>query len=105
MANFYDPGDSVKCSINFQNSTPVDADPTTVKGMFRNSSGTWTTYTFGTDAQLVKDSTGDYYFFVYIPNSAAAKGEWVYRFEGLDASSNPLASAEGVFYVRGSQRY
>lgn len=105
MANTYDPGDSVNCSINFQNSTPIDADPTTVKGMFRNSAGTWTTYTYGVDAALVKDDTGDYHFIVYIPNAAASSGKWVYRFEALDASSNPLAAAEREFKVRWSQRY
>lgn len=105
MANTYDPGDSVNCSSNFQNSSAVDADPTTVKGMFRNPAGTWTTYTYGVDAQLIKDNTGDYHFIVYIPNSAAAKGEWAYRFEALDVSSNPLAASEGVFNVRSSARY
>lgn len=38
-------------------------------------------------------------------NAATAQGQWVYRFEGLDGSSNPLASAEGTFFVRPSARY
>lgn len=105
MANTYDPGDSVTCSSNFQNNTPVDADPATVKAMFRTPAGLWTTYTYGTDAQLVRDNAGDYHFIIYIPNSAAAVGKWVYRFEGLDGSGNPLAATENDFQVRPSQRY
>jgi len=105
MSNIYDTGDSVNCSWNVQDNTPVDADPTTVRGMFRTPAGTWTTYVYGTDAQLVKDNTGDYHFIIYIPNAATSAGEWVYRFEGLDASSNPITAAEGHFTVRHSHKY
>ena len=93
MANEYDTGDLVRVSLAFEDTAGDPADPTTVRGRYRDPSGAVTTYVFGTDAELVKDATGAYHFDV----SPAASGEWRYRGEGTGAVQ---AAAEGRFLVR-----
>ena len=95
MANSYDGGDLVRVSLAFTDENGTDADPTTVRGRFRDPDGAITTYLYGTDAELVKDATGRYHFDV----SPATSGEWRYRGEGTGAVQ---AAAEGRFSVRAS---
>jgi hypothetical protein len=95
MANEYDIGDLVRVSLSFTNSSQSAADPSTVRGRFRDPSGNVTTYLFGTDSQLVKDATGAYHFDVTIDEA----GDWRYRGEGEGAI---VAAAEGRFHARES---
>ena len=95
MANSYDVGDLVRVSLAFTNASGSAADPTTVRGRFRDPAGSVTTYVFGTDGELVKDATGNYHFDV----GPTASGEWRYRGEGAGAVQ---AAAEGRFIVRAS---
>lgn len=96
MANAYDVGDLVRISATFANVSGVNADPTTVKAKFKNPAGTVTTYTYGTDVQLVKDATGKY----HVDISITSNGEWWYRWEGTGAVQ---AAEENDFVVRKSQ--
>ena len=58
----YDIGDKRTLSANFQTGAPLaDTDPTTLTFKMKEPDGTVTTYVFGTDAELVKDDTGDYH--------------------------------------------
>lgn len=91
----YDVGDVVRCTGTFATSG-TNVDPSTVKFKFKTPAGTITTYTYGTDAQLVKSATGIYY--VDVP--AASSGGWAYRFESTGAGK---AAAEGRFEVSHSQ--
>ena len=93
MASNYDVGDLVRVSLPFTDAIGAAADPTTVRGRFRDPSGAVTTYLFGTDSELVKDSTGNYHFEL----SPTASGEWRYRGEGTGAVQ---AAAEARFIVR-----
>ena len=93
MASNYDVGDLVRVSLAFTDENGADADTTTVRGRFREPSGTVTTYVFGTDSELVKDATGNYHFEL----SPTASGEWRYRGEG---TGTVQAAAEGRFVVR-----
>ena len=93
MASNYDVGDLVRVALAFTDAVGADADPTTVRGRFRDPSGVVTTYVFGTDSELVKDAVGNYYFEL----SPAASGEWRYRGEGTGAVQ---AAAKGRFVVR-----
>lgn len=89
-------GSVQRLSINLQTTASVDTDPTTLTFKLLSPSGVTTTYVYGTDAQVVKTSTGDYYVDV-IPDVA---GRWHYRW----VSTGTAAGAqEGNFVVMSSQ--
>lgn len=73
----YQKGDLVRCSGNFKNSAGSDIDPTTVSFKFTTPGGVATTYLYGTDAQVVKDSVGNY----HVDLSVNQRGDWHYRWE------------------------
>ena len=93
MANSYDIGDRVRVSLAFSDDASKPADPTTVRGRFRDPSGVVTTYIYPTN--VTKDSVGNYHFDI----DPDADGEWRYRGEGEGAVR---AAAEGRFSVRDS---
>lgn len=90
----YDLNDLVRCKARFRNPDNADAyvDPTTVTFKFKNPAGTTTTYVYGTDAQLVKESTGVY----RVDVAANAAGTWHWRFESTGTGK---AAEEGTFRV------
>ena len=69
-----DQGQSVRLSFEFRQSGTV-FDPTVVKASVRKPGGKVVTYVYGTDAALVKDSTGSYHLdlLCHLP------GLWHYR--------------------------
>lgn len=89
----YDKGDLVRVSAAFATSAGVATDPTTVKFSFTDPAGTTTTYTYSTDVQLVKDSTGNY----HVDIDASSTGNWLYRFFSTGTGQ---AAAEGEFFVK-----
>lgn len=100
LPNSYDVGDKPRLRTNpvFKNDAGVATDPTTVTFRIRIGSGTPTVYVYGTNAQLVKAGTGDY----YVDWTIAAEGRHHYRFEGTGAV---IAAAEQSFNVRNSAFY
>lgn len=103
--NVYDIGDQIKCAVAFLNESGVAADPTSVTGRFVNPSGGGDTYVYGTDAELVKASTGNYYFYVPVPLNRLSRGVWAYRFESTDSAGAALVAEEEEFEVRASVFY
>jgi hypothetical protein len=91
----YDIGDAVRITASFYNSaTPaVLTDPTTVTVRIKPSNAAATTYTYGTDAAVVKSATGVYYIDVTI----TASDRWRYRWAGTGAL---IQAEEGSFNVR-----
>jgi hypothetical protein len=89
----------VRIAANLQDEDGTDIDPTTV--VFRIMSPSWneTTYTYGTDAQLVKVNTGDYYV-DFTPDEA---GRWAYRWQ--TTGTNKTIAFEGEFRVMASDFY
>lgn len=65
-------GGRVRCTVTF---TPIGAsspaDPASVVFKTKVGSGNVTTYTYGTDAEVVKSSTGVYYLDVVTADSTA----------------------------------
>ena len=59
--NTYDIGDLIRSSVTFTNSAGESADPTTITFKFKIDDETVTTYLYLTDAELVKDDTGDFH--------------------------------------------
>ncbi|MCI0420075.1 MAG: hypothetical protein L0312_12765 [Acidobacteria bacterium] len=96
MALLYDKGDIVRVSGAFTNDAGVAQDPTTVIFRFVNPAGTSTTYTFGVDGALVKDSIGNY----HVDIDANAEGDWHYRWESTGTGQ---AADEGQFRVDDSR--
>jgi hypothetical protein len=88
----YDNGDLVRCSAIFTNSSGTATDPSVVRFQVRNPAGTVTPYLYGTDIQLVKDSTGNY----HVDVDASSDGLWSYRFYSTGSGQ---AAAEANFIV------
>lgn len=91
------PGSAVRVAINLEDETDTDTDPATIKFTYRSPLGVETTYTYGTDAALVKDSTGDYHVDV-VPDIG---GRWRYRW--LTSGTNKTIALEGSFLVQTSR--
>lgn len=95
----YDVGDFVRITATFTDSDGIEADPTTVKCMYRHEYETATTLTYGIDAALVKSGTGVY----YVDLSLTKPGHWFYRWEGTGAiqaaDESVLTTNTTVFYT------
>jgi hypothetical protein len=94
--NRFDLGDEVRLSAEFKTSAGVATDPGGVTLKFRYPGGPVTTYVYGTDNELVRDSSGNYHADIFM----AAVGRWHYRFEGTGTSR---AAAEHEFVVSPSR--
>lgn len=90
--NTYQKGDLVRISFVFKNSAGAPIDPAVVKIAVKDPAGVTTTYTYGTDSQLVKDSTGNY----HLDQSAQHSGEYHYKPFSTGAGQ---AAAKGSFTV------
>lgn len=97
MANNYMVGQAVRLSVAFKNASNVATDPTAVTVRYRNPAGTTTSKVYGTDAEVIKDSTGNYHIDVSI--ASGQHGEWWHRWEGTGAIT---AADEAAFFVRNS---
>jgi hypothetical protein len=74
----------------------VATDPTTVTASIRSPAGATTTYEYGDDVELVKDSTGVY----HVDVDPTLAGRWVYAFAGSGAAQ---AAGEEIFIVEDSE--
>jgi hypothetical protein len=97
MANTYDIGDTVRCAYAFTDEDGTAVDPDVVIFRYKTASVAETSYTYGTDAEVVRDSAGNYHVDL-TPDTA---GIWYYRWEG-DAGAASVAD-ETFFTVRESQ--
>jgi hypothetical protein len=80
----YDRGDLVRASVAFTNAAGAAADPTTVVVRVRapnTGRDGYTTYTYGTDAEVQKTATGAYYLDV----ACTVAGTYWVRWEGAGA--------------------
>jgi len=96
MATEFDVGDQVRLSVSFKDASNVAADPTGVVLKIMNPWREPTTYTFGDDPELEKDSTGNYHADIVVDLA----GYWAFRFEG---SGVLVAVKEASFTVLKSQ--
>ena len=92
--NVYDIGDVVRLSNAMTvTSTGSAVDPGALTVTVQTPAGVQTTYTYGTDAELVKDSTGNYHCDV----TATSAGKWRFRWT---STLSAVGSEEGVFLVK-----
>lgn len=96
MANAYDVGDLVRCTGTFTDADGTATDPDTVVFKVKDPSANTTSYTYDTDAEVIKSATGVYYVDVDLDEA----GTWWYRFEATGAGQS---AAEDNFYARQSQ--
>lgn len=89
----YDIGDIVRVSASFFNISDALVDPTSASMIFQKPSGSDTTYVYGTDAELVKSTTGVYYADVTITEA----GRWWVRWSSCGTGQ---ATEETYFDVR-----
>lgn len=89
MDNYFQ-GSRVRVTGTFENENHVLTDPTTIVAKVENPNGVKTTYTYLTDAALVRQSTGIYYVDIDV-NIAKI---WSYRFEGAGLVE---AASQGSF--------
>lgn len=94
----YDVGDVVRITVSFTDIDGEVADPTAVAVSYRVPRGAVTTLEYGTDAEVIKSSTGVYYVDVAVP-SAASGSKLQYRWVGTGAI---VAAVEGEISVRQS---
>jgi len=92
LAHFF-KGQVVRSIARFKNASNVLVDPTAVTCEVKNPSGTETTYTYGTDAELSKSSTGVY---ILVIDTTDYSGEWRVRWRGTGTNQ---ADIDGNFYV------
>ena len=92
----YDVGDRVRLLATFKNAAGVATDPTTITVKTKTPAGVVATFVFGIDAQVVKDSTGNYHF----DFDLTASGHWYYRWAATGAV---FAAEEGTLDVRVSR--
>lgn len=90
---------AVYLTINVFDGSETDTDGTTVVLKTISPSGTEASYTYGTDANLTKTSTGDYTCII----TATEPGRWYYRWEVTYSSQ--LNVEEGTFVVMASPYY
>lgn len=99
MSSTYKLGTSVKVSVQFDDVDGVAGDPATVLCYVQKPSdadGVRTTYTYGTDDDLVKDGTGAYHLWI----EATEVGTYVYGFKGdggLDVANSATFDVETDF--------
>ena len=92
----YDIGDLVTCGATFATVAGVSTDPDVVNFGMRSPDGTKTSYIYLTDAELIKDDTGDY----HVDVTPLVSGTWFYEFTGVGTIN---ATEEGKFFVRESR--
>jgi hypothetical protein len=94
--NSYAEGSLVRVAGAFTNAAGSSVDPGTVTFYYQPPSGSASSYVYGTDAELVKASTGNYYVDL---NTTDAPGIWLYAFR---ATGSGQSAAEGRFHVEPS---
>lgn len=90
-------GSPVRVGAHFEEDDGDDVDPTTVTFKLRSPLGVETTYVWGTDDEVVKEDTGDYYA-VVTPDQG---GRWLWRWQ--TTGTDKTIAFEGDFVVQDSQ--
>lgn len=90
---------TVRIPVNYQNDQGDNIDPDTITFRLIGPDGDTLTKVYGTDAEIAKTGTGDYYIDV-MPDVA---GRWHYRWDST--GTNMASAVEGNFVVQRSAFY
>lgn len=94
--NTYELDNVVRVSVVFKNSAGVNADPTAIQFQYQPENASVTTKIYGTDVEVVKDSTGNY----HVDLTVSSAGRWWTKWKGTGAI---IAADENSFYVTQTQ--
>lgn len=89
----YDLGDVRRLAVAITDSAGDAADPTGLTFTLQPPDGVTVTYVYGTDAELVKDSVGNY----HVDITLAQAGRHAYKFTATGANGQ---MTDGELYVR-----
>lgn len=93
------PGSTVRITGEFFDSDDVDTDPSTsITFKLRSPTGVETSYVYGTDAEVQKQSTGNYTADIYLDEG----GRWLYRWQAATGDDISVAG-EGAILVQASK--
>jgi hypothetical protein len=93
----YEKGQVVRATGTFRDSAGNLVDPSVVKFRVRTPAAVVTEFTYGTDADLVKDSAGVYHFDVALVTAGLWKYRWISTGIGAAAKVVQLDVAEAEF--------
>ena len=93
--NVYQKGDLVRIEGVFTDTEGTLIDPNGVSLFVTNPAGVTTEYIYGTDLELVKDSTGNY----HVDVTADAPGQWLWKWASTGTGQ---AAEHGEFMVEPS---
>jgi hypothetical protein len=83
-------GNTPRVYIELRNSEKALVDPATLSFKFRADGIEETTYSYGTDSELVRDSLGIYYALLYLDTNEM-KNRYMCRWTGTDSNGNNFA--------------
>lgn len=89
----YDLADVRRLSAAVTDSDAAAADPTGLSFTLQPPDGVTVTYVYGTDAELVKDSVGNY----HVDITLSQPGRWAYKF---NATGSNAQMTSGELFVR-----
>ena len=92
----YDLGDVVRITGTWTDSGGTATDPGTVSFQYTDPNGTATTYTYPTDAEVVKSDTGIYYTDISADNEGVYIWRWISTGDGQAADSGQFWVARTV---------
>lgn len=95
LTNRYDIGDLVRISGSFVDDAGDAANPVNVTIQYKNPSGEVTELVYGTDPEVQRPSTGEFYVDITVDEP----GYWFYR---IASSGIVQDAAEGQFFVKES---
>lgn len=96
IENSYDLNEGVHVGIQILNAvTGVGVDPGTLMFEYKNPAGIITSYVYGVDSQLARDSAGNY----HVDILGNVQGIWWWRWE----ATNPYKAKEEAFIIKPSQ--
>lgn len=72
----FNKGDLIRTTAVFKDSAGTEIDPTTVAVTHKSPSGTSTTWTHGTDIEVVNDSVGNYHADIDITETGVWTVKW-----------------------------
>jgi hypothetical protein len=94
MSDTWIAGETARISLSVADTTGAAVDPSVLRLKVRDPGGTVTTYTYGSDAEVVRAALGDYY--ADLPLDVA--GRWAWRWE----AETPSGVAESSQQVTAS---
>ena len=92
--NTYEYGTSPTITVTIKNAGGTIVDPATLTFKYKVEAGATTTYVYGTDAQLVKVTTGVY----QVELLCETGGEWSWQYK----ATTPDCVLEGQFKIKDS---